>query len=200
MRPTLLQRVRTGRVVEGSNGMLYGTTVSGGSANAGTVYRVNKDGSDFSVIKSLNGGSEGANTYSKLAEGSDGSFYGTTTGGGAFGAGTIYRINRDGSGFAVLLDFLDPAVNVTGCDGLTEGSDGLLYGMGAYGGGVQLRGGIQGRQGWQRIYPAEIHLLHRRWSWRLLSDRGKRWGSLWHDHVLRQRRSRNGISDIQGRQ
>jgi uncharacterized repeat protein (TIGR03803 family) len=36
-------------VIEASDGVLYGTTQWGGSSDGGTVFRLNEDGSDFSV-------------------------------------------------------------------------------------------------------------------------------------------------------
>ena len=37
-------------VIEGSDGMLYGTTQGGGNRQGGTVFRVRKDGSGFTAI------------------------------------------------------------------------------------------------------------------------------------------------------
>jgi uncharacterized repeat protein (TIGR03803 family) len=42
-----------GQLVEGSDGMLYGDTGLGGASNAGTVFRLNRDGSGFQVIHSF---------------------------------------------------------------------------------------------------------------------------------------------------
>ena len=39
----------------------------------------------------------GANPYGALIQGSDGSFYGTTVGGGATGSGTIFKIDAAGT-------------------------------------------------------------------------------------------------------
>ncbi|HEV2391376.1 MAG TPA: choice-of-anchor tandem repeat GloVer-containing protein, partial [Verrucomicrobiae bacterium] len=44
-------------LMEGSDGMLYGTTYAGGSNNIGTVFRIAKDGSGFGVLHSLSEGS-----------------------------------------------------------------------------------------------------------------------------------------------
>lgn len=44
-------------VIEGIDGMIYGTTVNGGKFNTGVVYRCDKDGSNYEVI--LSGGGAG---------------------------------------------------------------------------------------------------------------------------------------------
>ena len=43
------------KLVEGSDGLLYGTTVFGGSNEAGTVFRIAKDGSAFDDAAQLHG-------------------------------------------------------------------------------------------------------------------------------------------------
>ena len=117
-------------VIEGSDGALYGTTSTGGTLDAGTVYRVNKDGSGFAVLKSFDPATDGANPLAGLKEGSGGVLYGTTTTGGPFGSGTVFRINKDGSGLAVLksFDYGTEGAGYYPAATLTEGSDGFLYG------------------------------------------------------------------------
>ena len=47
----------------------------------------------FSSLYSFTGGRDGANSpYTGLLQGSDGSIYGTTSGGGQGGAGTVFRL------------------------------------------------------------------------------------------------------------
>ena len=38
-------------------------------------------------------------------QGSDGALYGTTSSGGASGAGTVFKVNPDGTGFTTLVSF-----------------------------------------------------------------------------------------------
>ena len=112
-----------GGVTEGNDGVLYGTAALGGASDGGTVFRVNKDGTGFAVLKSFNSeilgfeddfGQPGEAIYgfpngripdSGVTEGSDSALYGTTVQGGAFGYGTVFRMNKDGTGFAVLKSF-----------------------------------------------------------------------------------------------
>ena len=46
-----------------------------------------------------------ADLLSELLEGSDGALHGTTRVGGVYSAGTIFKVNRDGTGFLKLHDF-----------------------------------------------------------------------------------------------
>jgi len=43
-------------LIQGNDGALYGTAWSGGSNNSGTVFRLNRDGSAFTVLHSYSGG------------------------------------------------------------------------------------------------------------------------------------------------
>jgi len=74
-------------------GNLYGTTSSGGSYGAGTVFKLapNADGSwTESVIYAFTGGSDGGNPVAGLILDSAGALYGTTEGGGDSGCQVIY--------------------------------------------------------------------------------------------------------------
>jgi uncharacterized repeat protein (TIGR03803 family) len=125
-----------GPLLEGSDGALYGTTALGGPSNffytwgAGTIFKLNKDGSGYSILRSFTGSpGEGARPL-PLREGTDGVLYGTTLGGGttATGVGTIFRINKDGGDYRIVHFFS------SGSDGdypslLREGIDGGFYGI-----------------------------------------------------------------------
>jgi uncharacterized repeat protein (TIGR03803 family) len=139
-----------GRIIQGSDGFLYGTTVAGGGAGQGTVFRVAKDGSNFSQLKGFDCRSDsdgGCLPYSGLLEGSDGFLYGTTSQGGMFSGGSVFRIDKDGGGFVAFPIFFCftkiNCVSFSGLSGLIEGSDGFLYGVaaggGAFGGGAVFR-------------------------------------------------------------
>ena len=61
---------------------------------------------------------------------SDGALYGTTEFHGKSGSGTAFKLNPDGSGFAVLHNF--PGAEGDGQNpaaSMVQGSDGALYGM-----------------------------------------------------------------------
>lgn len=126
-------------LLELEDGFLYGTTAYGGSQNLGTIFKINKDGSGFTVIRSFTGGNaDGQNPYASLVRGSDGLLYGATAYGGAKNFGTIYRLNRDGSGYVILRSFLGEADGSYPFATLIEGSDRALYGTTVFGGAPNL--------------------------------------------------------------
>jgi uncharacterized repeat protein (TIGR03803 family) len=75
-------------VVLGYHGNLYGTTSSGGSANAGVAYKLDSAGTE-TVLYSFTGGLDGASPYSGLLATPTGVLYGTAYGSGA---GVVYEL------------------------------------------------------------------------------------------------------------
>jgi uncharacterized repeat protein (TIGR03803 family) len=82
---------------------LYGTTSAGGSNSNGTLFEVNTDGSGFAVLKHFSGG-DGANPHAGLVLSGD-TLYGTTRNGGSFGHGTVFKLNTNGGNFTLLRSF-----------------------------------------------------------------------------------------------
>lgn len=115
-------------LLEGRNGILYGTTSAGGASNAGTIFRLNKDGTSYAILWQFASGSDGSGPQANLIQGSDGILYGTTPFGGGSRAGTVFRINPDGNEYKVLYRFGTGSGGVFPIAPLVEGSDGLLYG------------------------------------------------------------------------
>jgi uncharacterized repeat protein (TIGR03803 family) len=129
-------------LVQGPDGALYGTTLHGGTANQGTVFRITTDGT-LTVLLSFTG-ANGSNPEGQLVVGADGALYGTTMIGGDADRGTVYKITTAGT-YTLLYSF--PALNTVNNKGqstnavgsnprtgLTLGSDGNFYGS-AYQGG-----------------------------------------------------------------
>jgi uncharacterized repeat protein (TIGR03803 family) len=130
-----------------SGNTLYGTARSGGTNGNGTVFRVNTDGTGFTNLHSFtvtvfhagvgSTNSDGANPFGGLIL-SGNILYGTTTDGGA-GAGNIFAINTDGTGFRTVHNFTindgyGPAVTL-----LLSGN--ILYGTAENGGNNGNGGG-----------------------------------------------------------
>jgi uncharacterized repeat protein (TIGR03803 family) len=91
-----------GRLAEGADGNLYGTTSIGGRSNSGTVFRVGRNGSGYQLLYGFDGtAAEGVNALGGVSFGPDGLLYGITATGGEWGQGTLFRLNADGSGFEV---------------------------------------------------------------------------------------------------
>lgn len=84
---------------------LYGTTTEGGVSGRGTVFSMAKDGGSYTVLYSFAGGMDSGNgpTGNLLLDGT--TLYGTTFFGGDYEDGTIYSIQTDGNGYALLHSF-----------------------------------------------------------------------------------------------
>jgi uncharacterized repeat protein (TIGR03803 family) len=83
-------------LVLGSGGVLYGTTIEGGTSYVGTVFSLKppvRSGAAWTetVLYNFTGGSDGEDPIG-LAIGSGGVLYGTTGGGGTSGNGTVYSL------------------------------------------------------------------------------------------------------------
>jgi len=117
-----------------SDGLLYGTTHGGG--NHGTVFKLNTDGTGYSVLYSLPGQSNaGYDPYARLVQGNSGALYGTAVNGGSNGVGTVFTLSTNGTGYADVHHFLTNGIDGQAPIGsLMIGSDGLLYGTTYLGG------------------------------------------------------------------
>lgn len=114
-----------------TNGFIYGTTVSGGSSNKGTVFRIRTNGQDYAVLHHFSETpTNGANPSAGLAMGSDGRLVGTTQGGGTNFGGTIFAIRPDGGGFTILHRFRGGTVDgAQPASALARSVSGELFGM-----------------------------------------------------------------------
>lgn len=108
-----------------SNGVLYGTTLRGGTYDIGTVFSITMEGR-LRVLHSFDGFHDGSQPFGPLFEASDGQLYGTTLFHG-FGAGCVYRMTLDGE-LAIIHVFKGGARGDEPHGGVVETPDGLLYG------------------------------------------------------------------------
>jgi len=134
----------SGPLVEGGDGTLYGMTAYGGQGS-GTLFRLNRDGSDFRVLHVFPNTpmTGGLNPRGGLIIGPDGVLAGTTTSGGEGGQGTVFRLEPDGRDFRVLRSFDElrfPGEGAFPSAALCLGTDGRLYGTTAGGGTNRLDG------------------------------------------------------------
>jgi uncharacterized repeat protein (TIGR03803 family) len=121
------------RMLQAKDGDLYGTTFTGGSAptGAGTVFRFKRNGK-LTTLASFDG-TNGLSPRAGLIEVGDGSFYGTTPGGGTFDSGTVFKVAKNGRltvlhSFGGWEDGAGPAAE------LVRAKDGNLYGTTISGG------------------------------------------------------------------
>ncbi len=122
-------------VIQASDGNYYGTTYHGSVKQGGTVYRLTPDGVHTVIHEFDVDGVDGRQPYAGLMQASNGWLYGTTTYGGAFGQGVVFRLSLAGE-FEVLDAFsADKGYVGYGSGGaLIETPAGRIVGVASYGG------------------------------------------------------------------
>ena len=145
-------------LVQGTDGELYGTTQYGGSANLGTVFKINSAGALTTLWNFCkeSGCPDGDRPVAGLTVVPGGNLYGTTYGGGAHNGGVIFKITPAGA-----LTVVHSFCGSFGCaDGLNPeaplllATDGNLYGTtvlggvggcgGCHGGGIAFKISLTG--------------------------------------------------------
>ncbi len=128
---------------QASGGIFYGTTFGGGANGLGTVFRYNPANSNYTVLHHFGAGADGRRPSAGVVETTNGVLIGATIFGGSGAAGqqlgTIFQLNKDGSGYEVLRSF-------TGENGdgesifstLTKGSGDAFFGTTSIGGNRDL--------------------------------------------------------------
>ncbi len=106
-----------------SGNTLYGTAEYGGSSGNGTVFALNTNGTGFTTLHSFTAcdsstgtNSDGAFPLAPLIL-SGNTLYGTASGGGSSGNGTVFALNTDGTGFTTLHSFTAAPPYGTNSDG-----------------------------------------------------------------------------------
>lgn len=137
-------------LLTGENDVLYGTTLSGGLrkppldvvvglTDCGTIFTIAPNGHLKPLL--FFDGTNGANPYTGLIRGKDGTFYGTTGYGGPDktppteythgGFGTIFKLSAGGA-LSTVATF--NGYNGKGCGAIQQSADGTLYGISPDGG------------------------------------------------------------------
>ena len=113
-----------GRLIQATDGLIYGTTLAGGTFGLGTVFSLDM-ASRLTTLHHFSG-ADGANPNAGVIQGLDGRLYGTTANHGAFGYGTVFVINVTG-GLTTLHHFAS-SDGANPVNELIQASDGAFYG------------------------------------------------------------------------
>ncbi len=141
-------------------GNLYGTTVGGGAADLGTVYRLTPGGSGWSecVLYSFTGGPDGRKPVGSVIFDPSGNLYGVTNGDSQ--PSSVFELPpaECGRGTATPLFKFLPDQGAHLASGLVRDSDGNLYGAAPFG----------GKYGYGSIY--KLTLTGTAWSYSSMYD------------------------------
>jgi uncharacterized repeat protein (TIGR03803 family) len=121
-----------GQLVQGSDGNFYGGLNLGGANGRGTLFKVTSGGSLTLLHTFAIDASDGADAAGGMVQAPNGVYFGTPSGGGANGAGVLFKVTSSGT-FTLLHSF------VSATDGANPGvlmlaTDGNMYGVTATGG------------------------------------------------------------------
>ena len=119
-------------LIQGANGVFYGTTSAGGASGDGTIFRMTTTGT-AAFLYSFEGGADGMNPYASLLQGTDGNFYGTTDEGGSDTNGSIFKMTVNNI-VTPVYGFTDGTDGANPTAGLVQAPDGLYYGTALNGG------------------------------------------------------------------
>ena len=152
-----------------SGNTLYGTASGGGGADNGTIFAVNTNGGGFKTLHSFSASpfgtnSDGANPVAGLIL-SGNTLYGTASGGGTNGFGTVFAFDTDSGTFKTLHSF--SAANSTNSSGYYTNSDGespqaglVLSGNTLYGTASEAGGSGEGTVFAIRTNGTDFKVLH----------------------------------------
>lgn len=119
---------------------LWGCTQSGGTADRGTIFKVNVNTGALTTVVELTGNSgaaKGSYPSAPLYQDASGYLWGTTVYGGTQGLGTVYKIHATSGQFTTVAEFTGDSGAMRGenpVSTLTPADDGTLWGVTSRGG------------------------------------------------------------------
>jgi len=122
-----------GALLRDAVGNLYGTTMFGGSDNLGAVFKITPNGSEAILYSFTLSNDLGVMPESELLLDPEGNLFGTTSEGGSYNAGTVFKIDSSGQ-VSLIYSFTGLQDGATPASGLIRDSSGNLYGETVEGG------------------------------------------------------------------
>jgi uncharacterized repeat protein (TIGR03803 family) len=117
-----------GKLLHHSNGLLYGTTGTGGDYNEGVLYSFNPNTKEYSIKHHLEYGNGGFSDGS-LLEGNGGKIYGTRRYLASWGDGVLYSYDPILDSFKVEVEFDKATTGANPMGGLISNGYGNYYGL-----------------------------------------------------------------------
>jgi uncharacterized repeat protein (TIGR03803 family) len=144
-----------GRVAFDQAGNIYGTTPNDGTYGGGTAFELTHTGGGWTetILHQFGNTGDGSRPLHSVVLDSAGNAYGTTSGGGEYGYGSVFQLVHSGSGWTenVLYNFagdignapsngviLDPAGNLYGATMQSRSSGPVIFELSPSGGSWQL--------------------------------------------------------------
>lgn len=129
----------TGKLIQGYNGNLYGTSLGGGTYSQGVIFGYNIATHKYTVLYNFNKNTGGEpDGDGSLIRGKDSNLYGLASTGGRYNNGVLFRFNLKSNHYSILFSF--DSTNGEQPSSLIQGSDGNLYGMASNGGSFSFIG------------------------------------------------------------
>jgi len=118
-----------GDLWEDTQGNFYGTTNGGGTANYGSVFKLDATKEHtYSLLYSFASSADGKFPLGGLVQDKSGNFYGTTSNGGSVGNGTIFQLDPTGTTKTILHNFTGTPDGTNPVGALAIDNNGNLYG------------------------------------------------------------------------
>jgi len=128
-----------GTLVQSSDQLLYGMTLSGGTSSSGVLFEYNPATSTYTKKLDFNIAPNGKSPYGSLVQAYNGKFYGMTNSGGANSLGVIFEYDPSTSTYTNKLDFAGTSNGSNPYGSLIQAFNSKLYGM-TYSGGTNGSG------------------------------------------------------------
>lgn len=119
---------------EASDGMLYGTTNSGGSSGAGVIFEFDPGTNTVSTLVEFDGTTMGANPQGSVIEGDSGKIYGMTRFGGTMNEGVLFEYDFILDNFTNMVNFSGPSNGAEPRGSLMKTNAGEFMGVTSLGG------------------------------------------------------------------
>ncbi|MCD4682901.1 MAG: T9SS type A sorting domain-containing protein, partial [Bacteroidales bacterium] len=123
-----------GSLIEISDGMLYGMTITGGVEDKGILFKYDPGDETFTKLLDFYGLDFGENPYGSLVEATNGKLFGTTRSGGEMDKGILFEYDPVNGIFLKKFDFLRSPEGSTPYGSLLQASNGKVYGLTSEGG------------------------------------------------------------------